>query len=98
MPGSLTLWFTYFNKLAFSRNGWRNPALSPYPFPEPGWIPWLNAYGKGVLNGKKWMSGQKASAHPFLCRFLEKCPNSRPNIRIILLSMFKPDCISPFPE
>jgi hypothetical protein len=38
------------------------------------------------LNGKKWMSGQKASAHPFLCRFLEKCPNLRLNLS--LLSLF----------
>jgi hypothetical protein len=50
--------------------------------PEKRSITWVNACGKGVLNGKKWMSGRFLSAHPFLCRFLEKCPNSRPNISI----------------
>jgi hypothetical protein len=54
------------------------PALSPCPFPEPERTPWLNACGKGVLNGKNWPGGQRTSAGPILCRFLEKCPDYFP--------------------
>jgi hypothetical protein len=65
------------------------PGPYPCPFslrhaarPEQRCISCLNACGEGVLNGKKKMSGQKASAHPFLCRFLEKCPNYCPKVRM----------------
>jgi hypothetical protein len=59
MHGSLILWLNYFNKMAFSRNGWRNSGPIPCPLaygllrdPEQRRNPWLNACGKGVLNGK----------------------------------------------
>ena len=51
-----------------------NSGPIPFPFPEPGRNPWLNACGKVVLNGKNWPGGQRTSAGPILCRF---CKNVR---------------------
>ncbi len=44
--------------------------------PEPGQNPWLNACGKGVMNGKNWIERSKNIRQANFVPVLLKCPNS----------------------
>ena len=63
-----------FQQIGFFKKWMEKSGPIPVPFPNQDGYHGLMPTGKGVLNGKKWMSGQKASAHPF-------CAGSSKNVR-----------------